>query len=330
MDDHLPALLESEEAELDSVCDMDASKVQQVSAEYSVDGFDNIDDLIAKRRPDFALVALPHNEYEQVIQKLARANINILKEKPFATNLPEAVRIKNIIEETGVKMLVTLQRRYNPIFQTFEQLRSKIGRIFYFDSQYTLNIKDLENGWRASKEKAGGGCLIDMGYHSIDLLMWYFGLPKSVQAHLGHLNREGQSYNVEDTCSLALDYGNQDDDGSRLFGNVLVSRVFPKKQEKLTIHGTKGMVEIERLRAARIDNDGKVIEELTRGGEWKAAFVDQINTFAKWVRGSINQPSPVYSEHFKHVSVIEAAYRSNEQHEKVSPSEILSSYQIHL
>ncbi len=265
-----------------------------------------------------------------MVEKLARAHIHVLKEKPFATNLEEAARIHSIVEDTGIKMLITLQRRYNPIFQAFQQLRSKIGRVFYFNSQYTLNVKDLDNGWRAHKDKAGGGCLIDMGYHSVDLLMWYFGLPKSVQAHLSHLNREGQTYNVEDTCSLAFDYGTQNGDETRLFGNMLVSRVFPKKEEKLTVLGTRGSVEIERMRAARLDTDGKVLEELTRGGEWRAAFVDQINTFARWIRGSIPEASPAYAEHFKHVAVIEAAYLSDQRHEQVSPAELLSSHHIHV
>lgn len=330
MTDHLPALLDSEYVVLDSVCDTDQEKVEQYAKEYSVEGFDSVDDLIAKRRPDFALIALPHNEYEPIVDKLAHANIHILKEKPFATNLEEAIRIDSIVRETGIKMLVTLQRRYNPIFRTFEQLRSKIGRVFYFNSQYTLNVKDLANGWRAEKEKAGGGCLIDMGYHSIDLLVWYFGLPKSVQAHLSRLNREDQRYDVEDTCSMILDYGDQTGDGTRLFGNMLLSRVFPKKQEKLTVLGTRGAVEIERMRAARLDNDGQVQEELTRSGEWHSAFIDQIVTFAKWIRGAIPAIDPAYTDHFKHVAIIEAAYLSDERHAHVNPAQLLSSHHINV
>jgi len=328
-EDHLPALLESEEAVLDSVCDIHAEKVQRVVREHAVEGFDSLDELLSRRKPDFAIVAIPHHAYPPVVEKLARANVHVLKEKPLATSLAEAQRIEQLVRETGIKLLVTLQRRYNPIFRAFEQLRTKIGRVFYFDSQYTLNIQDLENGWRSSKEKAGGGALIDMGYHSVDLLLWYFGLPKTVQAQLGYANREGQTYNVEDTCSATLDYGDQGN-GARLFGNMLVSRVFPRKQEKLTVMGTRGAVEIERMRIARLDAAGATAEELTRSGEWRPAFIDQIDTFARWVRGSIDAVTPGFREHYNHAAVIEAAYLSDQRGERVSPAALLSSQQITL
>jgi len=240
-----PALLESEEAVLDSVCDLSPDKVQKMANDFKIDGFDCIDELLRKKKPEAAIVALPHNCYLPAIEKLARAGVHILKEKPFATTLEEGKAIHAIAAETNIKLMITLQRRFHPIYQAFQQLRTKIGRVFHFDARYTLNIHDMENGWRAKKNEAGGGCLIDMGYHSLDLLVWYFGLPESVYAKLGKKNREHQTYDVEDTCSLNLDYGKRED-GSQLFGNLFVSRVFPIKEEKLTVLGTKGAIEVQR------------------------------------------------------------------------------------
>lgn len=326
-EDHLPALAACEDIQLDSVCDNDPKKVEKYAGQLNIDGFLSIDDLLNQRKPDGAIVAVPHNEYVPLIRKLAQAKVHILKEKPLATSLQEAIQIHQIVKDADIRMLVTLQRRFNPIFKAYEQFRGRIGRVFHFDAKYTLNVPDLENGWRSSKETAGGGCLIDMGYHSIDLLMWYFGLPKNVQAIMSKGNREGQKYDVEDTCSLMMDYGTNGHAQS-MHGSLFVSRVAAQKEEKLVIHGTKGTVELERMGIKHINSDGNAIEELRRSGEWPSAFVDQLKTFRDWIRGNIDSVKPHYEDHFEHVALIEAAYLSDERRECVSPSTLLQSHNI--
>lgn len=326
-EDHLPALAACEDVQLDSVCDSDYAKVEQYARDLNVDGFTSVDELLKKRKPDSAIVAVPHNEYVAIIHELARAKVHILKEKPFATSMEEALKIHEIVKDAEIRMLVTLQRRFNPIFRAYEQFRGRIGRIFHFDAKYTLNIPDLENGWRGRKELAGGGCLIDMGYHSIDLLMWYFGLPKEVQAIMSKGNREGQNYDVEDTCSIMMDYGSNGS-GQSMHGSLFVSRVAAQKEERLTIHGTKGTVEVERMGIKHMNAEGSAQEELRRSGEWPSSFVDQLKTFTSWVRGNIDVVEPKYQDHFNHVALIEAAYLSNERRESVSPSALLQFYNI--
>lgn len=310
-EDHIPAIMESGQVELMAVCDADEGRVHAKATELGIDGFTDVKTMLEEKHPDFAVVAVPHDAYLPILKILAAEGVDILKEKPFARNLVEAKEIAELIENTGVKLLVTLQRRYNPIFKAFEQLRERLGRVFHFDARYTLNIGNLESGWRSSLEAAGGGCLIDMGYHTTDLLMWYFGLPHSVQCTLSGNNRDGQDYEVEDTCSVTMDYGtNGDRNGQRLFGNMFLSRVFPDKSEQITVLGTNGSVEIARFGVTRRDNRGEVKDQLLRSGDWPSAFVDQIDQFAHWVKGEPNQVAPGFREHFKHVALIEAAYRS--------------------
>lgn len=328
-EDHLPAILESEHVVLDSICDLNQERIDDVCKICQIDAFQSIDEMLDKKKPDVAVVAVPHNNYLPVVEKLAFAGVNIMKEKPFATTLDEAKAIHAVASQTNIKLMITLQRRFHPIFQAFEQLRTKIGRVFHFDARYTLNVHDLEKGWRAKKNEAGGGCLIDMGYHSLDLLLWYFGMPKSVYANLGIHNKLGQSYDVEDTCSLNLDYAEQND-GEHLFGSLFVSRIFPLKEEKLTVLGTKGAIELQRGSITRMDGKGNTMEKLSREGEWRSAFVDQIDTFAKWVRGEIADIDLTYLDHFQHVAILEAAYKSNKDKTIVDPSLLLADSPVRI
>ena len=53
---------------------------------------------------------------------------------------------------------------------------------FFVDVKYTLFVDNLHEGWRGQRDSAGGGCIIDMGYHMIDMVIWYFGLPDNLHA----------------------------------------------------------------------------------------------------------------------------------------------------
>ncbi|MGH8933230.1 MAG: Gfo/Idh/MocA family protein [Egibacteraceae bacterium] len=93
---------------------------------------------------------------------------------------------------------VTLQRRFNPIYTTFCQLYDQIGRPFVLDAEYTVYTDDPASGWRGDVSLAGGGCIIDMGYHMIDMLLWYFGLPDRVLAGFSAAARPDLDYDAED------------------------------------------------------------------------------------------------------------------------------------
>ncbi|MGW2540182.1 Gfo/Idh/MocA family protein [Kitasatospora sp. NPDC001574] len=56
----------------------------------------------------------------------------------------------------------------------------QIGTPFLIDGQYTFHTDDPGAGWRGDVSQAGGGCIIDMGYHIVDLLLWYFGMPNRI------------------------------------------------------------------------------------------------------------------------------------------------------
>lgn len=108
---------------------------------------------------DVALVAVPHSEYLKIIKEVAIDKVDIIKEKPFAISSKEALNLKNIVEANNISSFVTLQRRYNPIFKSFEQLIKRIGKIYAIEARYTMNIADLSSGWRAVKDVAYGGAL---------------------------------------------------------------------------------------------------------------------------------------------------------------------------
>ena len=142
--------------------------------------------------------------------------------------------------------MVTLQRRFNPIYTSFLQLADRIGTPFVVDAAYTLHTPDPSDGWRGEVATAGGGCVIDMGYHLVDMLIWYFGLPDRVYADLSTTARPDRRYDAEDTAVIQFGYD------SGLYGSLLLSRFIGPKTERIRVVGSRGIVDLERGRLRRL------------------------------------------------------------------------------
>lgn len=168
LEDHIPGLHASDSADLVAVCDENAEIVREQQYQHRVQGYTDFHEMFKDERLDFVVVCVPHHVGRTVIETAAKHNVHVLKEKPFATTIQEARALVNICEDAGIHLMVTLQRRFNPIYTSFMQLADQIGTPFVVDAQYTLHIDDPSEGWRGMTTKAGGGCIIDMGYHLID------------------------------------------------------------------------------------------------------------------------------------------------------------------
>lgn len=327
-DDHLPALKQSQNFEIVGVCDTDQKKAEEVSTQYNAPAYTALDELINTEDFQVAIITVPHHAYLNVISTLVAAGKHIVKEKPFATSVAEAKQLLHILRGGQVYLGVTVQRRFNPIYRTFHQLKSYIGKIYSIEGAYTMNVAALDTGWRASKDLSGGGALVDMGYHFVDLLIWYFGMPTSVTARMTRGNRPGQKYDVEDTAHLLFDYHHLEFQyDEKVVGNFVISRVYPEKQERVRVFGTNGVVEVSRGLIRRTDINGKEIERLERQGGWPSAAVDQLDHFAERIRQFVPGSLPDYTEHLQHVAVIEAAYQSDRSGVSCRPEQFLKSIQ---
>ena len=213
---------------------------------------------------------------------------------------------------------MTLQRRFNPIFTSFLQLIKRIGTIHSIEARYVMNVDRLDQGWRASHIFAGGGALIDLGYHYIDLLVWYFGLPEWASCHLAFGGRPNQMYDVEDTAFLQFKYSNGDNDRTAILGNLIVSRIFPTKDEGLTAYGTDGHVTVKRGSVVRVYNNGANEERLDRVGTWPSALIDQLEHYADLIRSGTSR-GVVSVDYLKHIAFIESAYESARNHAPENP-----------
>jgi predicted dehydrogenase len=316
LEDHIPGLHASDGTELVAVCDEDPEIVREQQYRHRVHGYTDFRVMFKDEKLDLVVVCVPHHVGRQVITAAAEHHVHILKEKPFATTLRDARELVDVCEQAGVQLMVTLQRRFNPIYTSFLQLADQIGTPFVVDAQYTLHIDDPAAGWRGRSAHAGGGCIIDMGYHLIDMILWYFGVPDRVLADVSASARPDREYDAEDTALVHFAYDNG------LYGSLLLSRFIGPKTEQIRLVGSKGIIHLERGRIRRLSNSGDVIESLAREQAWPSAATSQIDYFHRVIDGQRPNVSDPRAN-LAHMSVIAACYESARSHRYVNPKELL-------
>jgi predicted dehydrogenase len=316
LEDHLPGLHTADSAELVAVCDENPEAIREQQTRHYVPGYTDFRQMFKAERLDLVVVCVPHDVGRVVIEAAAEHHVHVLKEKPFATTLDEAKELAVICQDAGIQLMVTLQRRFNPIYTSFTQLADQIGTPFVIDARYTLHVDDPSDGWRGNAATAGGGCVIDMGYHLVDLLLWYFGLPDRITADLSVGARPDRTYDAEDTALIHFAYE------SGLYGSLLLSRFIGPKTEELRLVGSRGIVHLERGRLRRLTNDGEVIESLIREQAWPSAAASQIDYFRHVIDGDRpNLSGP--QENLAHMSFVAACYESARARTFVNPKELL-------
>ena len=234
----------------------------------------------------------------------------------MSMSLEEANSMSRLCKKNNSHLMVSLQRRFNPIYGLFFNYLDLIGKVFFVDAKYTLFVKNPHTGWRGKRESAGGGCIIDMGYHIIDLIIWFFGLPDNIQADFSNLAIPNADYDAEDTAHVMFSYNNG------LHGSFICSRYYPPKTEYIKIIGDKGMLEIEKNKLRYLDNNGNVLEEIARENNTVTTASSQIDYFVQVIRGERkNIGSPEY--HLNHMAFVEACYESKTLEQSKNPFDII-------
>ena len=146
------------------------------------------------------------------------------------------------MDKAGLKLAVGTQQRFTTGYRRAWQLRANLGEIFLARAHYLFNWgRNL--GWRGDKASAGGGALMELGYHAIDLLVWILGLPEEVYGVSSMGNRpsvpaaeeEAQPiYDTDDTAAVIMRYA------SGSMATVVTTRSSGPVSEELCLHGRGG------------------------------------------------------------------------------------------
>lgn len=160
---------------------------------------------------DVVDILTPHDSHHEIAVAALEAGKDVICEKPIARTLEEADEMIAAAERTGRRLLIALTQVHFPAIARARELMAagEIGRPFLAAFQVYDNevarMSDPEH-WKGDLERAGGGVLIDAGYHPTYLMLHLFGRPRAVTAMCRQLVIETEGKG-EDTAVLALDLG---------------------------------------------------------------------------------------------------------------------------
>jgi predicted dehydrogenase len=206
---HWPAYADSREAKIVAV--VDRTEERRKTARELLQGiatFATIEELAAGAEIDFVDICTPPALHgEPVLDALARG-WNVLCEKPMLLDLVELEKVRSLAKQSGRAVVPVHNWKYAPIVRrATEMLRSgAIGQLRGVEIE-TLRIQDCavadpdHPNWRRDPAIAGGGVLMDHGWHAIYLARHWFGVePSEVRAAL----HRPAPKEVEDEATLTL------------------------------------------------------------------------------------------------------------------------------
>ncbi len=234
----LPGMMLSEEAELIAVMEINDELAENLRVKYGAKrAYTDHKALLADPEVDVVYIASPVNCHKEQAIDAARAKKDILLEKPICLDIADAQEVLRVCEEEGVKIATGFLMRFHAINAKIRELvqSGAIGQVVSCRAQFTCWYPDIPGAWRQVKALSGGGALMDLGVHCIDLLQYIVGSKAKRVASFSRTNTF--NYEVEDQASLMMELEN----GAFAYveSNFNVPDAVPSKLE---IFGTGGSI----------------------------------------------------------------------------------------
>lgn len=205
----IPGLLLADNAELVAVMGPNLERTEVIRAKYNAKrAYDSEEALLQDPEVDAVYIASPVVCHARQAKLAADYGKHILIEKPLAMSAAEGEDVLRHCAEKGVKIAAGFMMRFASHVQTMKRAiaEGKLGTLVSGYCQFTLWLPYEAGNWRQCKAKAGGGCMMDMGVHCIDLVQYITGMKVT---RVGAFNEniafsQYPQYDVEDTSTLLL------------------------------------------------------------------------------------------------------------------------------
>ena len=234
---HLCGYLEHPDVEVVAIADRRQDRRDRIEKEYG-DRIGKIYhegiDMIRNEKLDILSVAVPNNQHKELTIAGLEAGANVLCEKPMAMNEAEAQEMLDTAKRCNRKLGIDFSYRFSPQSRAMKQVveSGALGEIYYVRSEWLrrtgipglaasdFNTSSKAGGgmgsWFFDKQQSGGGPLIDLGVHRLDLALWLMGYPEpayvmgSTYAKFGPewAKSRGLEYTVEDLACAMIKFKN--------------------------------------------------------------------------------------------------------------------------
>lgn len=190
---HMPGLAKLPGVELIAFCNRSREKAERAAAEFgSKDAlvYQDYQKLLTNKKVNLVHICTPNNSHSEIAIAALEAGKDVMCEKPMAIDAEQAENMYQAAQNNNCQLSVSYQNRFRAENQLFKQMiqAGKLGDI-YFAKSLALRRRGVPTwGYFLNQEIQGGGPLIDIGTHALDLTLWLMDnyQPKIVLANTFH------------------------------------------------------------------------------------------------------------------------------------------------
>jgi predicted dehydrogenase len=311
---HLPAINESENAELIAVCSRSEQKAKEWAKRFGARKvYSDYSKMIRDPEIDVIDITTPNIFHSKQTIMAAEMGKHVFCEKPMANTVKECDEMIAACKRNNVKLMIGYMLRFKPHHIKIKKLieDGALGTPFFGRAQYHFWLPDESESYLKNPRLGGGGALMDVGVHCIDILRFLIGEVIEVAAYTDTIIHK---YPTDSISLLLLKL----EKSAYAFIDSSFCTRFTYKPQKLEVYGSKGSVF-----ATTIGNQfGGILETLTDDG-WKKHEIAEENFYLKEITHFsdcvLHDKNPKVNgvEGLKVQKVVAAAYKSFKKGTKI-------------
>lgn len=339
---HMPALKKIEEVEMVAFCDIIKERADKAAEEYGVEGsntYTDFNEMLANEKLDVVHVCTPNNNHAPASVAAMEAGCHVMCEKPMAKNVEQAQQMLDAQKRTGKKLTIGYQNRYTAAHQYLHNacVNGELGEIYYAEAEAIRRRGVPTWGIFTDKEAQGGGPLIDIGTHALDLTLWHMNNYK-VKSVKGAVYRkladtkenqgnpweswDPEKYTTEDS---AFGFITMENGATIIVKSSWAINLADPREAVCVLAGTKAGADFhDGFRINTVKHNKQVIEKPTVNGGGVSYFnsyeypAEDIEA-RSWIDAILNDTDPVVKpeEAFVVTQILEAIYKSAETGEVI-------------
>ena len=174
---HMPALKKLPDVDMVAFCDIIVERAEKAAKEFGIEGakvYEDYKELLKDNTIDVVHVLTPNREHSFITVDALESGKHVMCEKPMAINTAEAQKMIDAANRTGKKLTIGYQNRYRPDSWYLKRAcdNGDLGEIYYGKAHAIRRRAVPTWGVFLNEEEQGGGPLIDIGTHALDLTLW--------------------------------------------------------------------------------------------------------------------------------------------------------------
>ncbi len=337
---HIEAYQKRPDVEISALADVNTEAARKVQSDYSVEGariFGDYEQMLEGDFVDAVSICTPNFLHAPMAIRALGCGKHVLLEKPLANTLAEGLRIAQEVAESDRVFMMAFNNRYRRDARILkEQIeRGELGEIYHAKTGWLRAANDFFlRGWFTQKEKSGGGPLIDLGVHVLDLALWFMGNPRPVSvsgvAYHKFTDVMRQKEPAADVEDMASAFVRLDNGGTVVLETSWISHLERPYELYTQLFGTRGGATINRSVGQealsiytvedgeiRVSRPQLVPSDVTeRGFLLYDSFASEISDFVDSIRAGV-QPGATITHGLDVLRILDAIYRSAESGHEV-------------